>query len=104
MPPMPAPVPAAGPAPAAPEPAGVSPVLVALLRGILLAAAAAAVTAATAALSTADVGDLAPYVPVLIAALRVIEGAIDKARGQAPQRLGGSAPASASAYIDTTGR
>lgn len=89
--------------------AGVPPAIVALLRGIAIAVALGALTALIAAITGADLSSIpAEWRPVvaalLIVAVRFLEGLVDQLRGQAPQAtIAGSRPASATAYIDTTG-
>lgn len=69
-----------------------SPSVVALVRGVLLAAAAAAIGAAITGLTTADLGDLAWIGPIAILVLRQLEGIVlDAGRGVPKQEglLGG---------------
>lgn len=72
-------------------PSGTAPSLVAILRGLLLAAVAGAVGAAITWLSGSDLGAWAAWAPALILVLRSVEGFVDQARGQRPQAglLGG---------------
>lgn len=89
------------PATITPAPRGISPVLVGLLRGLVYAvllAAGAAVVAFTDGLDAESLGSHAWALPVIAALGRTIEGWIDKQRGQAPQKVGGSAPAEPLAY------
>jgi hypothetical protein len=70
-----------------------SPALVGFLRGLILTIAASVVAIVIGA--TQDLPDdleQAWWAPFIILALRTLEGVIDKARGQAPQILGGSKP------------
>lgn len=66
------------------------PTTVAFLRGLLLAVLAA-VAALLVNVTSADAGDLGPYVPILVLAGRYLEGWVLDRR-QAPQAgaLGGS--------------
>lgn len=71
-----------------------SPPLVATLRGIFLAALSAAILVVINSVSDPSNTQLVTYAPLIVAGLRIVEGFIDKARGQAPQTgLGGSHPA-----------
>lgn len=63
----------------------VSPQTVAALRAIILAVLSAAVLAAITAFSDLKGGQMATVAPVVIAVLRILEGTVDKARGQFPQ-------------------
>jgi len=69
-----------------------SPRVVALARAIILAALSAAIGAAITAATAHDWGDLAPYAPIAIAVLRLLEGVVLD-RQQEPQEgvLGGKA-------------
>lgn len=81
-----------------PTGAGWSPLAVAALRAVILAALGAGIPAAIVALGHVTAGALLPFVPVLIFALRQAEGIVDKSRGQAPQLPGGGGPAEPGAY------
>lgn len=79
------------PTPGSP-PAGVPPWLVALVRGLLEAAVLAVIGAAIVALGEVTAGDLAPWAPVGILALRSLEGIADQRIDPTRQRgtLGGT--------------
>lgn len=74
-----------------PDSRGVPPWLVALFRGLLEAALLAAVAALIVWLGEADLGDLAPWAPIAVLALRQAEGIIDERVDPTRQRgpLGG---------------
>lgn len=66
-----------------------SPALVAFLRGLAEAVILAAIGVAITALSEVTAGDLAPWTPVALLALRQLEGVvdqIDETRKRAPER------------------
>lgn len=89
-----------------PTPAGVSPTLVGLLRGLGYAAVAGVLSALVAViggLEAKDLGDYAWALPLLLAVGRTVEGAIDKVRGQAPQAHLGSRPADPLGYAPAAG-
>jgi len=75
-----------------PPPPGVPPWLVALFRGLLEAAVLAAIGAAIVALGEVSAGELAPWAPLGVLALRQIEGLADQKIDPTRQRaaLGGS--------------
>lgn len=75
-----------------PPPPGVPPWLVAFLRGLLEAAVLAAIGAAIVALGEVEAGELAPWAPIGVLALRQIEGLADQRIDPTRQRaaLGGS--------------
>lgn len=90
------------PEPDLPESVAVSPVLVATLRAMVYAVVIGAATALVAVvngLQADQLGDYAWALPFLIAGGRVIEGVVDRLRGQAPQLPGGSKPADPAAYV-----
>jgi hypothetical protein len=71
---------------------GISPWLVAFLRGAAEAALLAVVAVAITALSEVTAGDLAPYAPFAVLLLRQAEGVIDQKVDPTKQRaLGGTA-------------
>jgi hypothetical protein len=80
------------PPPVAAPPTGTAPALVAALRGIIEAALLTAVAVVIDLLSGVDAGDLAPYVPIAVLALRATEGLIDQKVDPTKQRnaLGGT--------------
>lgn len=85
-------------------PAGVSPTVVGLLRGLVYAGIAAGASGLVAAVGSLDAETLGHYgwlVPVALAGARALEGYIDKRRGQAPQVATGSKPADPTAYAPT---
>lgn len=67
------------------------PAVVALVRGVLEAAVLAGLGALTVWLTSADLGQLAPWSPVALLALRQIEGLADERIDPSVQRgpLGG---------------
>lgn len=73
---------------------GVSPTIVALLRGILEAAALAVIGVLVVAIGDVTTGDLAPWAPIGLLALRQVEGLVDKAIDPTKQRVAGGAAAS----------
>lgn len=77
------------------------PTTVAALRGLLLALGAIAIPAVIAVVQQ-DPNLLAHvwWLPPVILGLRAVEGVVDRARGQADQKPGGSGPADPTAYID----
>lgn len=97
------------PTPPTETPTGTAPAVVAFVRSLLIVVVIGAITALIAALTGADLSSIPPeWRPLAAAALvivvRTLEGLVDQLRGQAPQAGPlGSAPASATAYIDTTG-
>jgi hypothetical protein len=72
---------------------GISPWVVALLRGVLEAALLAAVAVLITAASSITTGDLAPYAPFAVVLLRQAEGVIDQRVDPTKQRVIGGAPA-----------
>lgn len=90
------------------EQAGTAPAVVAFVRSLIIVLVVGALTGLVAALTGADLSSIPPeWRPLAGAALviivRTLEGAVDQLRGQAPQDGPlGSAPAIATAYIDTT--
>lgn len=67
-----------------------SPRTVATIRGLLLAVVTAALGALITGLSSADAGDLAPYVPVALVVLRALEAVVlDRRQGDQAGLLGG---------------
>lgn len=68
---------------------GVSPVVVALLRGILEAILLAAIGVLITALSEVSGGQLAPYAPVGLVLLRQLEGVVDAMIDPTRQRVVG---------------
>lgn len=77
-----------------------SPPVVAFVRGLILAVIGAA--ASTAVIYASNNGDTIKqyaWAPFVLVGLRVVEGWVDKARGQAPQQgVLGSKPADPKAY------
>jgi hypothetical protein len=68
------------------------PALVALVRGIIEAAALTAIGAVITWASSADLGTLAPWAPIGLLALRQLEGIVDQKIDPSVQRvLGGAA-------------
>ena len=76
-----------------PTTTGVSPAIVALLRGIVEAAALAVIGVVIVALGDVTTGDLAPWAVPGVLALRSLEGLVDKAIDPTRQRVTGGAPA-----------
>lgn len=72
---------------------GVRPRVVAFLRGAAEAAALAIIGVAAAALTDLDGGDLAPWAPIGLLALRQIEGFVDDVIDPSHQRVLGGRPA-----------
>lgn len=68
------------------------PVVVAFLRGALEAAVLAVIGVAVVALGDVTTGQLAPWAPIALLALRQIEGLVDQKIDPTTQRLGGGAP------------
>lgn len=78
-----------------------SPTLVGAFRGVVLAVVTAAIAAVVEVLGS---GEVVPtevwWVPVALAALRTLEGRVDKWLGQAPQAgLLGAGPENPRAYL-----
>jgi hypothetical protein len=71
---------------------GISPWVVALLRGALEAALLAVVAVAVTALTAVTTGDLAPYAPFAVLLLRQAEGVIDQRVDPTKQRVIGGTP------------
>jgi hypothetical protein len=78
-------------------PKALSPVLVALLRGVVYAALTG-LAAGLLAITDADLGKYAWAAPAIPLVARGIEGVVDRWRGQALQLPGGSKPADPTAY------
>lgn len=76
---------------------GVSPAIVALLRGAVEAAVLAVIGVVVVALGDVTTGELARWAPAGLLALRSLEGLADKAIDPTRQRLAGGAPATGGA-------
>jgi hypothetical protein len=68
---------------------GVSPTVVALLRGIAEAAVLAVLGVIIVALGEVTTGELAPWAPIGLLGLRQLEGLLDKSIDPTRQRLVG---------------
>lgn len=73
---------------------GLPPAVVAGLRGLVEAMILAAVGWLTVEVSAVDVGQLAPFAPVALLALRQLEGLIDQRIDPTRQRVCGGTPVS----------
>lgn len=72
---------------------GVSPAVVAFLRGLAEAVVLAIIGVLITATSSVTTGELAPWAPIGLLALRQLEGLIDKSIDPTKQRVTGGAPA-----------
>lgn len=70
---------------------GISPTAVAFIRGAIEAAVLAVITLAITWLTSASVGNLAPYAPLAVLALRQLEGIVDTKIDPTKQRVLGGA-------------